>query len=161
MKGKKKFFIPRNYDKKFEWVPGISGLQNLVFIPIAAIDYAIFNTPFAFENRLVAALCVLGLPYTLISIRPVRENVPMYQHLIWRFKFLTRQRLFHYKKEGYQYAIQVKEEHGTNTKRGATHETGAKSTKKHSRFNPFAQHRKRYVDNTGQKDGAMSKSVSN
>ncbi|MDF9763808.1 hypothetical protein OKW24_005704 [Peribacillus simplex] len=38
MKEKKQFFIPKNYDKKFEWIPGVSGWQHMAFVPVIAVD---------------------------------------------------------------------------------------------------------------------------
>jgi len=158
MTEKKKFFIPRNYQKSFEWIPGISGWHNLVVIPIGAIDYAFFSfTSFSISNKIVGSAILSGIPYLLIATRPVRENVPMYKHLYWKLKFMLRPRIYHYKKEGYFYAIQEK---GSSNNTDID-QAGTTSTNKHSKFNPLARFRKRDVNHPRPADGAMSKSVSN
>ena len=157
MKEKKKFFIPRNYQKTFEWIPGISGWHNLVVIPVGAVDYVLFTfTSFSISNKIITAAILAGIPYILIATRPVRENVPMYKHLYWKLKFMLRPRIYHYRKEGYYYAIQEK---GSSTNNND--KTRTTSTDNNSKFNPLARFRKRDVNHTRPADGAMSKSVSN
>ena len=157
MKEKKQFFIPKNYDKKFEWIPGVSGWQHMAFVPVIAVDYFILtHTPFDFTNKLVISAVLLGLPWTLIGTRPVRENVSLYKHLYWKLKFMSRQRQYKYKKEGYANVrfnevneVSSKERKARSTVKGAVG-TGLNSINGHPR---------RDSDNTEQQNGSMHKSV--
>lgn len=152
MREKKQFFIPKNYEKKFEWIPGISGWNHIAFVPIAALDYLVIQyTPFEFSNKVTFIGISLALPWILMATHPVRENVPLWKHLYWRIKFMARQRQFKYKKEGYVNEIQSIE-----TKGSKPTET---SKKERSRFDSIEGNKKRVIDHTGQQDGSMPKSV--
>lgn len=154
MKEKKQFFIPKNYDKKFEWIPGVSGWQHMAFVPVIAVDYVILtHTPFDFSNKLVLSAVLLGLPWTLIGNHPVRENVSLYKHIYWKLKFLNRQRQFKYRKEGYVNAeLNEVEEISRKERKSSSGTVG-------TGLNPVKGHPRRDSDNTGQQDGAMYKSV--
>lgn len=157
MKEKKQFFIPKNYDKKFEWIPGISGWQHIAFLPVIALDYSIIQyTPFEFSNKVVFIAVSLALPWVLMGTHPVRENVPLYKHLYWRLKFLNRQRTYQYKKEGFVNVVQQKE--GTDTKTGAK-KAGA-SKENNSRLDSIKVDRARIAYHARKQDGSVSKSVS-
>lgn len=151
MKEKKQFFIPKNYDKKFEFLPGISGLEHLVFIPVALLDYVIIkHTAFSISNKFTIICVSLGLPVVLIATHPVRENVSLYKHLIWKLKFFTRQRIFQYRKEGY-----VNVTHKTERPK----ETGV-SEKINPRLDSLKRDRKWLIDNTRPKNDSVPKSIS-
>ncbi|MED3561494.1 hypothetical protein [Bacillus xiapuensis] len=156
MKEKKQFFIPKNYDKKFEWIPGISGWQHLAFVPVVALDYFVFlHTPFSLSNKVTMIGISLALPWFLMGTHPVRENVPLYKHLYWKIKFLSRQRLFHYKKEGYVNDFQTEETSGEGKQESTS------SKKVYSRLNSFKRNRERITDHSRQQNGEVSESVGN
>lgn len=108
MAEKKRFFIPKNYDKKFEFIPGISGWQHVAFIPVVAVSYVtLLHLDFSFSNKIILIALTAGIPYILISTKPVRQNVSLYKHLWWKLKFLSRQRTFKYRKVGYDTNVQI------------------------------------------------------
>lgn len=154
MKEKKQFFIPKNYNKKFEWIPGISGWQHLAFVPVAGLDYLIIqHTPFDFSNKLIFIAISLGLPWILMATRPVRDNVSMYKHLMWKLKFMSRQRTFQYKKEGYVDVIKQIEKVESEPKERGT------SKKDNSTIDTDQGNRARITYNTRPENGSMSKSI--
>lgn len=160
MREKKQFFIPKNYDKKFEWIPGISGWQHVAFIPVIALDYVILqHTPFSFSNKITFIVITLGLPWVLIGTHPVRENVSLYKHLVWRLKFLNRQRIFKYRKEGYVDAIQNEKEREVESER--TEKTRGIVKEINPRHDSSKGNSKRIANNTRQEDDSVSKSISN
>ncbi|USK72638.1 hypothetical protein [Peribacillus asahii] len=151
MKEKKQFIIPKNYDKKFEWIPGISGWQHLAFVPVVAIDFFVIKyVPFSFSNKVTFLAISLGLPWVLMGIHPVRENVPLYKHLLWRFKFMSRQRKFKYRKEGYVHVQHIETE---------GEETRISESKGDSRFDSIESNGERTTNHTRQQDGSMLESV--
>jgi hypothetical protein len=157
MREKKQFFIPKNYDKKFEFIPNISGWQHMAFIPVIAADFYIIGySSFDFSNRLVISAVLAGLPWTLIGTHPVRDNVSLYKHLYWKLKFMIRQRRYKYKKEGYA-NVQLNEviEASSEERKARTTVKGAVS----ARLNPVKGHPRRDSDNTGQQNGPVHKSV--
>lgn len=151
MKEKKQFFIPKNYDKKFEWIPGVSGWQHLAFVPIAAVDYLILQyTPFQFSNKIVTVIVSLALPWFLIGTHPIRENVPLWKHLYWKLRFLARQRQFKYRKEGYYAAIQIEEEsnnYSISEQKGTEKERG-NSKKISTRLDTDQRNRERVLNHS-------------
>ncbi|MDW7617372.1 hypothetical protein SC499_22485 [Peribacillus simplex] len=154
MKEKKQFFIPRNYEKKFEWIPGISGWEHLAFIPVVALDYFILtHTPFDFSNKIIICAVTLGLPWVLMGSHPVRENVSLYKHITWKLKFLSRQRQYHYKKEGYKHAEPIQ----SKTKRRKEKPPGGKEAR--TRPDSLERYRERDTDNVRQQNGPIFKSI--
>ena len=100
---KKKSPIPKNYQTKFSLIPGVSGFQNLIFLPPIFIDYKIISAGIlGLEAMIYLVVFTLLVPYMLVSMRPKRENVPLYKHIWWMLTFATRQRVFKYRKVGYK-----------------------------------------------------------
>lgn len=155
MREKKQFFIPKNYDKKFEWIPGISGWQHVAFLPIIALDFMVLqHTPFNFSNKVTFIAISLGLPWILMGTHPIRENVPLYKHLQWKLKFLTRQRLFQYRKEGYVNEVDQSQDKGERSK------TAGESTEVRSAVDSDQGDRAGEANHARQQNGPMLESVS-
>lgn len=155
MREKKQFFIPKNYDKKFEWIPGISGWQHLAFVPVVFMDYYILvHAPFAFSNKATIIAVSLAIPWLLMGTHPVRENVPLYKHLMWRINFLRRQRQFKYRKEGYIYAEYLEE------RSKADDETTGTGKKVDSESNTDQGNTPGAADNAGKQNGDVLKGLS-
>ncbi|MED1205589.1 hypothetical protein [Heyndrickxia acidicola] len=160
MKEKKQFFIPKNYDKKVEWIPGISGWQNLAFVPIVGVNYLLIKyTPFTLSNKLWIASITVAFPYLLMATHPVRENVPLWKHLLWRIQFANRQRIYKYKKEGYINAIQSESDESKLEIKAEQSKTTGESEKDHSRFNSFKRLRGRRINHTGKQNDHEPKSI--
>lgn len=162
MKEKKQFFIPRNYDKKFEWIPGISGWQHVAFIPIAGVDFLLWQyTHFSISNKIIGIAISLGAPWMLMGTHPERENVSLYKYFVWRFKFLNRQRKFSYRKEGFVNEV-VQSKIKVNIKaKSEGIENGTGSEKVNSRLDSIKGDRKRSANHPRKQNGAVSESVSN
>lgn len=160
MADKKTFFIPKNYDKKFEFIPGISGWQHVAFIPVMVISYfTLLHSNFDFSNKIIIILLAAGIPYILISTKPTRPNVSLYRHLWWKLKFLSRQRTFKYRKVGYdidvQTSVKVQERKETKGIQGST-----TSETVNTRLNTNERPSGRNDDHNGKQASPVPESVS-
>lgn len=161
MKEKKQFFIPKNYDKQFSWIPGISGWQQFIFVPVVALDWAVFKyTGFAIDNKIIFAAITLGVPWVLLGNHPVRPNVNLFKHLVYRIKFLSRQRKFSYKKEGYHAEI-ISKKATERADQSERVEKAAASKKISTRLNTSEINRRGILDHTRKQNDHVHESIGN
>jgi hypothetical protein len=136
MKEKKQFYIPKNYQQGFEWIPGISGIEHLFFVPPVLASFVIFKfLDIDLDNKILTSVILLGIPYTLCAVKPIRnrENIPLYKTLYWKLRFLQRQRKFYYKKEGYVHVQSVQQETTETSTVKTTIKARGTRKEKHSR----------------------------
>lgn len=98
----KEFYIPKNFKADFELMPGWGVKEFLFFIPPIILDGIILLIPMDLKFKVTILIMVIGLAFSLIHLRPTRENIHAFKHITWKIKFFKRQRLFTYKKEGYK-----------------------------------------------------------
>jgi hypothetical protein len=92
---KKDFLIPKNCQTKFELIPNIGLKEMLFFIPsIVFVLIIAFFIPISVPTKIVFYCILLFIPFALVGIRPLRENLPAYQMIIWRLQFFYRQKQF-------------------------------------------------------------------
>lgn len=96
----KEFVIPKNVNSKFEIIPNVGIKDLLFFIPSLVIDipFAIFM-PISPPFKIIFCAVSFFIPFALVFIRPLRENIPAWKQLVWRFQFVKRQKRFVYRKK--------------------------------------------------------------
>lgn len=98
----KEFYIPKNFKAQWEIAPGWGLKEFLLFIPPIAFD-VVFIGYFplvSLQIKIMVAIFVLGLAFSLIHLRPTRENIHAFKHLKWKYNHHKRQKTYYYKKEG-------------------------------------------------------------
>lgn len=163
MKDKKQFFIPKNYEKKFSWIPGVSGWEQFIFLPVVGLDYLVLkHTGFNFSDKLIFCALTIAIPWVLLGNRPVRDNVPLYKHLLWKIKFFNRQRKFQYRKEGYHVEnVEIKSKRKPAASESEGIKEAAASKEISSRLNSSKGNRRGILDHTGKPNRDVLEGVSN
>lgn len=106
----KEFIIPKNTKAEFEIMQNVSLKDLLVFVPSVLIDVPlILFVPVSPVFKIVFTAATLFIPLFLVFIRPIRENIPAWKHIVWKFKYVNSQKKFYYRKEEYDHAINQKE----------------------------------------------------
>lgn len=100
------FQIPKNVSSKFELIENV-GLKDLAFfIPSVLIDVSVtlfvhlsLPTSYIIPAKIVFCAITLFIPFALVYIRPLRENIPGWKQLLWRHQFNKRQKVFKFRKK--------------------------------------------------------------
>lgn len=97
---KKDFVIPKNVNSKFELIPNV-GLKDMIFfIPSLVIDIPLaLLVPISPPTKIIFCAVSFFVPFSLVFIRPLRENIPAWKQLVWRFQYMKRQKRFIYRKK--------------------------------------------------------------
>ncbi|SFD18396.1 hypothetical protein SAMN04488168_12336 [Bacillus sp. 491mf] len=94
----KGFYIPMFIDSKTQmWGMYVTDLR--FFLPSALFGILLFflNTPWWAQLFIDFTSFVLTL--ALVKIRPLRRDIPAYQHIGWFFNYRKRQKRFYYRKK--------------------------------------------------------------
>lgn len=94
----KAFFIPKNVNPEFEIVGHLTIKDLVFFIPSLVIDIPLLFTPIPTVAKIVASTITLFIPFSLVYIRPHRENIQAWKVLMWEFQFRKRQKKYTYRK---------------------------------------------------------------
>jgi hypothetical protein len=100
------FQIPKNVSSKFELIENV-GLKDMAFfIPSVLIDVSVtlfvhlsLPTQYIIPGKIVFCAVALFIPFALVYIRPIRENIPGWKQLLWRYQFNKRQKIFKFRKK--------------------------------------------------------------
>lgn len=97
----KKFYIPRNFETRFELFKGVGLKEVGVMIPILYVTTVMdIYTPFSLAFKIIASSFMVVLPAAMLIIPAKRSNLKLYQYIVWRVKYLKRDKTYIYKKEG-------------------------------------------------------------
>lgn len=94
----KEFYIPMFIDSKTQmWGMYVTDLR--FFLPSALLGILLFflGAPWWIQLPIDFILPVLTL--ALVVIRPIRRDIPAYEHIRWYFNFRKRQKRFYYRKK--------------------------------------------------------------
>lgn len=95
----KEFQIPKNVSPKFEIAQNLVINDLTFFIPSVVIDVPVlFLVPNVLAKIIICA-ATLMVPFSLVYLRPVRENIPAWVHLVEKHRFNRRQKRFVYRKK--------------------------------------------------------------
>jgi hypothetical protein len=96
----KDFIIPKNVNSQFELIPNV-GLKDMVFfLPSIVIDIPmIMFVPASPILKIILCSVSFFIPFCLVFIRPLRENIPAWKQLVWAFQFKNRQKRFEHRKK--------------------------------------------------------------
>lgn len=91
--------IPKNFEAKFEIVPKMGAKDALFFIPSIITDILVcWLIPVSVYFKIIFVLITLFIPFCLVFIRPVKETIPGWKHIVWAIKFKQRQKVFYNRK---------------------------------------------------------------
>lgn len=100
------FLIPKNVSSRFELIQNIGLKEMLFFVPSLIIDagFAMFvplplPSRFIIPAKIVFSGFMLFIPFALVYIRPIRDNVPVWKMIVWKYKFKKRQKTFEFRKK--------------------------------------------------------------
>lgn len=100
------FLIPKNVSSKFEIIQNVGLKDMLFFVPSLIIDagFALFVPlpllpKYIIPAKIVLCGIMLFIPFALVYIRPLRENIPAWKMIVWKYKFTKRQKTFHFRKK--------------------------------------------------------------
>ncbi|HDX9701724.1 TPA: hypothetical protein ROY42_005647 [Bacillus thuringiensis] len=99
MKEKKEYFIPDNVSPKFEIVQNITVKDLLVFVPSILVDVPLLFSDISIYVKAPVVSITAIVPMILVYFRPVRQNIPFWQHGKELLQFVFRQRVYEYQKE--------------------------------------------------------------
>lgn len=92
--------IPTNFKTKFEFMPNLGIKDTLFFIPsIITIVLMIWLVPVSPIFIFVFALFSLFIPFCMVFIRPVKNTIPGWKHILYAIRFNQRQKVFYYRKK--------------------------------------------------------------
>lgn len=94
----KEFYIPMFIDSKTQmWGMYVTDLR--FFLPSILLGILLFflEAPWWIQLPIDFILPVLTL--ALVVIRPIRRDIPAYEHIRWYFSFRKRQKRFYYRKK--------------------------------------------------------------
>ncbi|MCP8968948.1 hypothetical protein [Ectobacillus ponti] len=129
MREKEEYTIPDNVRGHFEVAPNVSLKDLLYFVPGLLIVIPVLLMPVSMYVKIPAATICLAVSGVLVYLRPVRENIPFWQHVRELLRFAVRQRMYTYRKEEWGDVEQLESETG-RAEAAAAREGGAGS---HSR----------------------------
>lgn len=103
MEDKKEFNIPKNFKAEFELIQGIKIKDFLFFIPSAIlILVTLFMMPLPPIWKVVTVAVLIFIPFCLVFIKPIEgRDIAVWQILKYRYDFMKRQKVFYYRKEGW------------------------------------------------------------
>lgn len=97
---RKRFLIPNQISKSFHIWRGITLREGLILLPLGVLGYFCYQylipPSWDLSYRLFAALLPVTLGGAMLFVRPIpeRNNIALYQQLIWRIRFNRRQRVY-------------------------------------------------------------------
>lgn len=102
MKDRKKFYIPRNFEAKFELFKGVGFKEILTMTPIIYVTTLMdIYVPFSLSTKIIASAFMVVLPGAMMILPAKRNNLKLYSYILWRIQFWKRPRTYTYRKEGW------------------------------------------------------------
>lgn len=95
----KEFYIPINVDSKTQFW-GVYLRDLVFFIPIFCLAILLFFLRVNWILQLLIDFSLLTITFCLITIRPLRRDIPAWKHLVWMIRYDKRQKRFLYRKKG-------------------------------------------------------------
>ena len=94
----KEFYIPMFIDSKTQmWGMYVTDLR--FFLPSILLGILLFFLGAPWWIQLPIDFILLVLTLALVVIRPIRRDIPAYEHIRWYFNFRKRQKRFYYRKK--------------------------------------------------------------
>ena len=110
MENKQVFTIPKNFKTSFEFIPNLGFKDVLIFIPSIITDIIIIQfVPITGYIKLFLCLLLMFIPFCLVFIRPVKNSIPAWKHIMWAIQFEKKQKTFYYRKVRSSYEEETKE----------------------------------------------------
>ncbi|BCC56628.1 hypothetical protein [Bacillus cereus] len=120
MKEKKEFLIPQNVSPQFEVFQNVTIKDLLIFVPSVVIDVPLIFLDISIYVKAPIISITAIVPMLLVYFRPVRQNIPFWQHGKELLRFAFRQRVYEYQKEVESYEYTPKFESSEKIDAGET-----------------------------------------
>ncbi|MFX3625298.1 MAG: hypothetical protein ACE3JP_15030 [Ectobacillus sp.] len=99
MQDKREYTVPDNVRGDFEILQNVTLKDLICFLPLLLIDIPVLLMPISMYVKLPIVIITLLVSAILVYVRPVRENIPFWQHVFEHVRFKRRQRVYYYRKE--------------------------------------------------------------
>ncbi|MCU6603811.1 hypothetical protein OCO53_25560 [Peribacillus frigoritolerans] len=100
---KKQFHIPKNFSAQYELIEGVKLKDFLFFIPSTILMLPIiFLIPIGALYKIIICAFLVFIPFCLVFIQPIDgRDIKVWQILKGKYDFMKRQKVFYYRKEGW------------------------------------------------------------
>ena len=99
MKEKQEYIIPDNVRSDFEVVQNVTVKDLVCFLPTLLVVVPILLIPISIYVKIPVSTICLIVSAVLVYLRPVRENIPFWQHARDLVRFSIRTKVYYYRKE--------------------------------------------------------------
>ncbi|MBO9128969.1 hypothetical protein [Bacillus sp. 165] len=99
MQEKQEYTIPGNVSGNFEVMQNVTLKDLLCFLPSLLLDIPVLLMPITMYIKIPIVTITMVISAVFVYVRPVRENIPFWQHARELLRFATRQRVYYYRKE--------------------------------------------------------------
>ncbi|WP_028399665.1 hypothetical protein [Ectobacillus panaciterrae] len=120
MEEKQEYTIPGNVNGNFEIMQNVTLRDLVCFLPSLLLDIPVLLMPISMYIKIPVITITLMVSAVLVYVRPVRENIPFWQHARELVRFHARQRVYYYRKEDIHEEL-LEEESREKTAAGAIH----------------------------------------